>query len=525
MQFKTTPLLFTLILGMLIFGACQKSIFDDSEFVEHEADYAFPLFSTTLSLSDLMQNILNDTLSGDTITVNPDQTMTLFYSGDLAEKKATDIFQFLETGIIDVKDSTYVVPLDIPDSVRVQLVRLNAGTGNVVIVNQLSETVTGVFRIPKLTQNGDSYEVEFTVPPSSGLPWVSPTIGLAGWEIVPDSNTLYFEYEAYLPDGTRVLFPEVTPGTAGIGFLVQDMKFSYMEGYWGYETYPLTLDTIEIDINQTNLQGDVYVVDPKVTMTVSNSWGFPTRGQVEYLSFIGSDGQEYELESSILVGSALDFNYPSWADGEVGESKDTDYFFDKNNSNIDDIFNSQPVQLIYEVYGISNALQDPSITGFITDSSVISLRLAVELLLEGTVRNFGAEQTLDLNFGDLADVDTENIESVEFKLVTENTTPIATELQIYFQDTLGNTIDSLFQDGPQFMLEAAPVDENGIVTGVKRTENFIPMTSERFDRIKEAEQAFLQTWFTTAEGGTVPVKLLANQEAVVKMGLRVKTRY
>ena len=56
-------------------------------------------------------------------------------------------------------------------------------------------------------------------------------------------------------------------------------------------------------------------------------------------------------------------------------------------------------------------------TGFITDSSTIKLRVAVELVLEGAARNFGAEQTLDLNFGEYADLDSTDIESVEFKLL------------------------------------------------------------------------------------------------------------
>jgi hypothetical protein len=508
----------------LILGACQKSVFDEAELADHSAEFAFPVFSTSIELKDLMLNILNDTLSGDTIQINPDQTMTLYYSGDVAQKKATDIFTFFQTGILPIADTSYYAPFEAPDSVKIYKVILSGGTAQVVILNTLPETVTGTFYIPQMTKDGVSFSMPFTIPPIPTFPWISPVIDLEGWELASDNNSLYFRYEAYLPDGTRVQIPESSPGTAGVGFVFQDMTFYYMEGYWGYEAYPLTKDTIEIDINQTSLQGDVHIVDPKVTMTVSNSWGFPTRGVVQYLSFIGRDGQEYELESTVFNGDSLDFNYPSWIDGEVGQTKDTHYFFDKTNSNIDDIFNAQPTSLIYEVVGVSNAQLDPNITGFITDSSVIKLRLAVEMVLEGSVRNFGADQTLNLNFGEFSDIDTSNIESVEFKLVTENGTPIATKMQMYFQFAVGKNIDSLFIGDAPYVLEAAPIDGNGVATGITRTEQFIPMTAARFDRIRTATQGYLRTWFTTADGGNVPVKLLANQQAIVKMGLKVKTR-
>ncbi|MFN5364732.1 MAG: hypothetical protein ACK5CH_04890, partial [Bacteroidota bacterium] len=85
---------------------------------------------------------------------------------------------------------------------------------------------------------------------------------------------------------------------------------------------------------------------------------------------------------------------------------------DNTNSNIADIFNSQPTRLIYEVDGISNANSDPDVIGFLTDESAIRLQIRVELLLEGSVRNFGAEQTVPLDFSGMNSLDSAGIESV-----------------------------------------------------------------------------------------------------------------
>ena len=408
-----------LVLGSL-YSACKKASLDEADIAEHTAEYAFPLFSTTLNLQDLMFKVLNDSLSGDTIVVNPDNTMTLYYSGDVAEKPATDIFEFFKFPDvpIPVPDTLYAFPLNVPDSVYIHRADVLSGQMTVIISNGFPEKVTGTFYIPQMSKNGVGFAVPFAI--DAGKLFLSPAIDVSNYLLLSDNNTLQFRYEAYLSDGTRVKIPEIAPGTPGVGILLNGFTLSYVEGYWGFSEYPLTLDTIDIDINQTNLKGNVRVKDPKVTMTVSNSWGFPTRGVIKYLSFIGQDGEEYKLESSLFNGDSVDFAYPSLAAGEVGQTKYTNLVLDASNSNIVEIFNSQPQQLIYEVAGISNALKDPNIVGFLTNESTIALRMSVELVLEGSAKDFGAEQTLDLNFGSYSDLDTSNIQEVEFKLVTEN---------------------------------------------------------------------------------------------------------
>ena len=517
-------LLPVLVLGSM-YSACKKTDLSDAIIAEHTAEYAFPLLNTTINLKDLMFEVLNDSLSGDTIVVNPDNTMTLFYSGDVAEKPATDIFEFFKfpDAPIPVPDTVYKLPIDVPDSVFIHRADVLSGILTVVINNGFDEPVNGTFIIPQMSKNGQPFTYPFDVPANQFA--LSPGFDLTGYQLLSDSNTLEFRYEAYLPDGSRVVMPEISPGVAGMGILLNGFTLSYVEGYWGFMEYPLTRDTIDIDINQTDLQGNVQVKDPKVTMTVANSWGFPTRGVVKYLSFIGQDGEEYKLESTVFNNDSIDFEYPSLVAGEVGETKYTNVVLDGTNSNIATIFNAQPAQLIYEVAGISNAKQDPTIIGFLTNESTIALRMSVELVLEGSAQNFGAEQTLDLDFGSYTDVDTSNIESVEFKVVTENETPIATALQMYFQDKDGQAIDSLFIGDPQFIMEAAPIDDDGNAVGQKRTETFVPMDVSRFDRVRQAETIFLKTYFTTAEGGLKPVKLLATQNTTIKLGLKIKARY
>jgi hypothetical protein len=306
------------------------------------------------------------------------------------------------------------------------------------------------------------------------------------------------------------------------------LKFTYVEGYWGFQWYKLTRDTIEIDINQSELKGDLKIKAPNVTMRIKNSWGFPTRGQIKFLSFIGQNDEVIPLISNGVFETDsfdyVDFNYPKWINGEVGQTKYTDIVLDSTNSNIADIFNSQPKRLIYEVDGISNANNDLGLIGFITDKSVLALQIRVELVLEGSVRNFGAEQVMNLDFGEFGSLDSAGVEEVEFKLVTENSAPITSNAQIFFRDENGNAIDSLFVGGPRDIIRSAPVNSEGASIGTTRTEEFVTMTSAQFDKIRTAKDAFLKVYFTTANNGDTFVKLLSTDKIVVKMGAKVKKR-
>jgi len=515
---------FILISVFLLLFACKKTDFENTEIAGHSSEFAFPLFSTTLTMEDLMYKVLNDSLSSDTLVVNPDKTMTLFYTGDVAEKPASTIFTFLNTGILPVEDTLYYAPFQAPDGVTIRQADLNGGELYVIVYNLLPQPITGKFYIPQMTKNGQQMVVPFSVAAFSNF--TTPAVDLTGQSLLSNNNTIFFRYEAFTPDGKRVKLPPIplNPPAAALIMAFQKMTFSYLEGYWGYSNNPLTQDTIEIDINQTDLQGGVKIKNPKVTMTISNSWGFPTRGVIKRLSFIAKDGTDYPLRSTVFNNDSLDFNYPKYELGEIGQTKFTKVRFDETNSNIAEIFNAQPTRLIYDVSGIANAKKDSTIIGFLTDTSTIKLSVNVELLLEGSADNFGADQTLDLNFGSYADLDTAKIEAVEFKLVTENGAPVATALQIYFQDEAGKYIDSLFTGAAKFIMESAPVNSNGTATGTRRTENFIPMSAARFDRIRKSKKALMQTYFTTAQGGQVPVKFLATDQTIVKMGVKVKIR-
>lgn len=522
-----------LVLASLGWHAC-TSDWRDAELAEHTADYAFPLFNTDLFFKDLIVNVLNEENLTDTLIFNADNTMRLIYSGDVAEKRADSLFAFTVQDLpAPILDTLFYAPLPIQDSIEFTKAVASGGRIFVSARNYGSEDITYTFTIPQFTKNGVPFTWRDTVPKNTINFNVvaSPPIPIDGYTLLlGPKNSIYCKYDARLPNGNRVLMTSPNPIFPGLAIAIQGFKFSYVEGYWKNQVYPLDQDTIDIDINAANLRGNITIKDPKVTVNVTNSFGFPTRGVLDLLRFYDKDGKAYDLQSQIAK-DGIDFAYPPLT--QVGKTAKSSFSFDGTNSNIAQIFNAQPVRMVYKMEGIANAEDDKTLIGFLTDSSFVRVGVTVDLLLEGSAQDFGADQTLPLDFGDFGSGSgsgnklVDDIEDVEFKLVTENQMPVSTSLQIYFQNENGVTLDSLFQNGLTKIADAAEVNAQGFPAGTKRVETFIPMSKARFDVVRNAKQAFLKTFFTTTEdanGTAKTVKLLSTNSTKVKMGVRMRVK-
>jgi hypothetical protein len=507
-----------LLIALGFIAACSRTDLGDFELDNRTATWAVPLLYGDLKINDLVNNILVDSVGNDSIIVNPDQTIQLIYTGDVSEGAATNIFQFFKNALLPLTDSMMVIQLQ-TQGIIIQQADLKSGKFTVVLSNTTTDTLTGTYTIPTLLTNGIPYSVDYMIPPAS-TPW-SHEILAAGRQLISTDGSIRVVNYTYNEAGTRIELEETLFASV---IQLKDIEFSYVQGYWGKTEFPFTSGAIDININQTNLQGEVKVKNPKVRMTVFNSFGFPVRGIIKKLNFI--DQNAIPLQSSYIDPTGvngIDFAYPAL--NEVGAAAPTYFDFDANTSNIADIFNSQPVRMEYDVVGISNPNADPSIIGFMTDSSKVRLNLRVELLLEGQMKDFAADQTFDLNFGQAAG-DSEGLEEAIFKLVTENTMPMGAKMQLYFQDNNAQNIDSLFQNGLQEVIAGAPVDGSGEVTGEKGIRvNEIPMSAERFNRLRaSATKALLNTRFTTSGyDGNTSVVFKANQGTIVKLGVKVKT--
>lgn len=494
----------TLILAVCIsFFACNKiNDLDEVELGENDAEYAIPLFNSSLSFNDILGNFDEDTF----ITVEDDGLIKLNYKGNLLQASSEDIFNLLGTALpIIMTDTVVTASYAVPGSIEIDYIALQGGTIVVNFESQHTQDVDVKLSIPGLKdENGDEFEKTWNLEYDGTPPAVIQIWGLDGYSITPDDNSFTVRYEAIKADGNRDTLSNVVIALANI-------EYSYVEGYLGNDIYRVGQDTIEIDFFENWTRGDIYFEDPLMKINVFNSFGFPIDAKIYSVDVINVNGEILPLQSQ-FIEDGIEINYPTF--NEVGEVKTTIFDFNKNNSNIDEILGSEPVAVRYNMDGEPNPEETSSVRGFMTDSSAMQVQVEVELPIYGSANDFVVRDTFDINL-----VEYNDVKYAEFKLISENETALDVAMQVYFTDDQSVVLDSLLTP-MQSIIEAAPVDVEGNVTETNEKTILIPYTAERFGKIINAEKAIVLANFSTYDNGSISVRVLSDEQVRLRMGVK-----
>jgi len=153
-----------------------------------------------------------------------------------------------------------------------------------------------------------------------------------------------------------------------------------------------------------------------------------------------------------------------------------------------------------------------------TDSSYFKVQMEVNLPIHGLATGFEARDTFAINLDNSSDVI-----YAEFKVVTENEIALDVAIQLYFADTVGVILDSMFIEDPVVM-GAAPVDAEGKPTGATEKITFREFDEERFDGIRDAKKLLMKANFSTADNGTQSVKVFRDNEVRIRAGMKIGVR-
>ena len=492
-------------------SSCKK--FDDFENIEGtdaQAAFAIPLLDTRFAMKDLLENFDDNSF----LVVDSEGLIHFMYSGDVLTRTSDDIFQAIKDALppaFPVTDSVMALPLAAPEGIQIDQMVFKSGRIDYGLVSTNEDFLYVNINMPQLSKNGVPFERTHFVPRYNGIfpSLVQDSILLESYDLTPEQDSIYIKYEALDEDSNRVLLDNFL-------MAIEDLTFSYSEGYLGQQTYDSDKDTIEIDFFENWKRGEVFFQNPTISIMVENSFGIPTRSLVDVFNVITALGDTLPLQSPVLGmdGTGINFEYPTL--NEVGQSKITDFNFTTENSNIDTVLGSSPIALIYDVDALTNPDSNTAIRGFVTDESAFTVNVSVDLPLYGKASGFGVTDTFEMDF-----LNQENVESVEFKIVTENELGIDIDLQAYFLDKNGTVIDSLLQKD-QHPITAAPIDGNGEVIEVQKTTTLIPFDKTRFEQIKTAQQIVVDAAFSTSNQGQTPVKIFEDEGVNIRMGMKIR---
>ncbi len=496
----TTIIVFLIISSFQLSG-CKK--FEDIRVVEdiaYEPEFAIPLINSSISLQDILDSEDNIAL----LDIDADGNMTLNYDAEFEHNSASELIGEIPTFPLVLTDTVTSVPVQIFDNIELNSISLKSGTISFNLQSGIPENIDVTITIPQLTKNGLPFSTNLELVYLGSLPvfaMIDP-ISIEGYFLDLVGNSVDVNYEAITNSGDHVVLDLVT-GAA------ENWNYDLIQGIAEQQTFSISKDSIEIDLYDSWLEGEISFEDPRIAIEIENSFGFPMGVQLVNVVAITSSGNEVNLTTT---NNSFEVNYPLLS--EVGEAKTTTFFFDKNNSNIKDILNTKPTKLYYEIEGTLNPnnTNDP---GFISDQSDLSSLLSLELPIHGSASGFTIQSSAEMDIGTL-----ENIRNAEFKIITDNGLPIDVDLQLYFQDENENIIDSLFNQ-PQALLAAASVDAHGNTTGSVEVTTYIDVPEERMLMIQNAKNVLIDVSFSTYNNGNTSVRINSSQEVGIRMGAKV----
>lgn len=471
--------------------------------VRHEAAYAFPLVNTDLRLEDFLDAYRQN----GTLEMAEDGLLSFSYREEVFSQSGKDLLEEISAGfpkLIPVPEKITVLPAGLAGGIVFDRLDIAAGKLGYSFASAQRKPVTVVIRFPNIESGGQVLQFSHTLPAWSGtgaFPVHSATpFDLSGYRILTPDGQFAIQYTATDADGVEVPLEN---------FIVsfQDLIFSLAQGYLGQLLLQGDSGRLELDFFENRLNGEIAFASPRISLIADNGIGLPSRIGFDRFDVIGSDGTVKRLESQLTDGG-VEVAYPL----TIGTTANSSFVIDAENSNLAALLEGSPVAVDYSMNALINPSGDTNIRGFVSDTGDYKLAMELSLPFFGSLTDFVARDTLDMDFSAFSDFD-----RADFKLVTDNALPLALTLQGYFVDDSYRVLAALL-DNPLPVVMAAPVDPGGVTTGRSSQTTLIPFDPEKFSAIQSATRLILVATFSSANDGQA-VKIFDHQDLAIRMGV------
>lgn len=516
-------LAFTLVYG------CKKHDLSKIAGMSMNQNAAVPIGYGDFDIHDLFKNI------DDKVVMNPLGEMSLVYLSQLDTIKADEIIQLADVSqIMDfvpptlgvaatgsfggVLSSTIVKNFDyaIPGGVELHTVNFQSGA----IVLALSTTL----------QHDITFQITMTDMLSSSTPIVR-TLNVAYTGTVPQIASVTVPLTDVLADFTaggttvnrlRVSVDATITGTGqpivgdeslNLTMSLNTMKYANIIGYFGSEVLSDITDSILVKIFENPI-GSITFLNPKLTFTVDNSFGVPVDINFTNFSSINSvTGASVPLAGFPPV---LSLNVPTI----MGSIASTSIEFNSTNTtNITTIVDAVPKYVKFTVGATTNPGGSVPPLNFIESTSMMVMKSRLELPLDGYASGISASDTSDFSLGQ----NTNNIESIMFRLYTNNGFPIDFTGQATFVDANYLPIFSLFPT-PEKIVSAASVDGAGKVSSPTSKTTDIIMDSEKIPLLANAKYVIISGFAGTTLPLNTEVIFYDSYRIAIKLGMQVQLK-
>ncbi|MEP3387773.1 MAG: hypothetical protein ABJO02_06280 [Reichenbachiella sp.] len=263
--------------------------------------------------------------------------------------------------------------------------------------------------------------------------------------------------------------------------------FTHIYGKFGSD--PIDLQNQSIDMTAFNdFSGDgLKLEDPRVYLITTNSYGMDIELSFDELKAVDADGNEVLLQEITPPGIDGFVSSPE-IEGEV---KIDTIELNNQNSNIDDLLNSAPVLMEFEISGIPNPASSSRLNNFLLEDSRVEIESLIAIPMQFQMDGFSVDFDFELN-----DLDIESAESIIFNIIATNEIPFSGAIDLSFIDDQGNLLFSLPNAAN---IESPTVGSDGKTTAPHVSNSGIDLSSEGIDALINAHKILATANISTFE--------------------------
>ncbi len=384
---------------------------------------------------------------------------------------------------------------------------------NYTVTSSIEEDVDLVISLPASTVDGQPATFVRTVSFNGGNP-ENGTISLNNslHDLTTDMDQAYniipFKYELVIRSSNNQVTFASTDGLQ-MELTVSNIQFEYAEGYIGSRIESIDVASMNIeDEILDKITGTFELADPKVKFKYKNSFGVPAELDIN----VDARFKDNSIISLAAPPSRIDFPADT-----IERFVDDSLVFDKTNTQIEQILVlPPPVEITYSGTATLNPDNDPGLINFVTNRSRMDVDLEFEVPLEFKASNLALQDTVEVDI-DPGDFDPENLKFSKIYLNVQHWFPLGLQFQITPYDTVNMVAvgDPLVFD----VLEAAEVNDQGIVEQVKKSNEEIDLTGVFFQNLVDANSMIIKVTLNTTGDGTRHVKILTTYSVDFQIGI------
>ena len=270
-------------------------------------------------------------------------------------------------------------------------------------------------------------------------------------------------------------------------------EFSAIFGDFGSEPVDVQEDTTTFDSFDEFNDGGLFLRNPSITMDFVNLFGIELGVSLDGVKSVDGSGVERELSGSVV--DDLQFvDAPN--DTQIGTAVNSSFSIDISNSNIDELLNNTPENLIFSVTATPNPVGSDNLNNYLFDSSYIEIRTRVEIPLDFRMDGFSKDFDLDLSGNDIDGAD-----SLIINARVVNELPLNGSLDLSFRDANGN---ELYQIAAIDLIESPSIGSDGRAVDASESNASVRLDDEGIAAFLDAEEiiATVNVFTFDSENGT-----------------------